>query len=310
MKVSVLLAVCNGERFLPAQLASLSTQTERELEILWQDDGSGDGSVSLLEAWSRKDPRFRAGAEQGRHFGAVGNFFSLLRQAEGDYLLFCDQDDFWFPEKAASLLQACRVREEKEGAGIPVLVHSDATIIDEKDRRIAPSFFALQGWDPGATQLNRLLVQNNVTGCMMLVNRPLADLVRKHGDPEKMFMHDWFFALTAAAMGSIVFVNKPLTLYRQHGENAIGASRENLIRRGMRALGERDAARERIALTYRHARAFRDAYAGLLPPEAEKTVEGYLATESMPKIRRIRTVRSLGCVMQSPVTRVGQILFG
>jgi len=39
-------------------------------------------------------------------------------------------------------------------------------------------------------------------------------------------------------------------------------------------------------------------------------VDAYLATESMPKFQRIRTVRRLGCLMQSPLTRMGQFFFG
>ena len=288
MKVSVLLASFNGERFLPAQLASLRSQTESDIGILWQDDGSVDGSRSILEDLSREDPRFRPGLEQGRHFGAPGNFFSMLRQTDSDYILFCDQDDVWEPAKISVLLRACQAAEKETGPKTPVLVH----------------------WDPRAVGLNRLLVQNNVTGCMLLMNRALADLAVRYGDPSRMFMHDWFIALTAAAFGRIVFLDQPLTLYRQHGENAIGASRDSLFRRGLKALREREKARERIALTYSHARAFADAYGGVLPPDARKTVDAYLATESMPKFQRIRTVRRLGCLMQSPLTRMGQFFFG
>ena len=310
MKTTILLAACNGEKYLPAQLTSLMGQTEREIAILYQDDGSRDGTAELLRAWEKKDARIHPAAEQGRHLGAAGNFFSMMRQAESDIYFFCDQDDFWEPEKVTALLRACREAEKELGEETPILVHSDAAIIDGEDRRIAPSFFCLQGWDPKATGLNRLLVQNNVTGCMMMVNRPLRDLVIRYGDPEKMFMHDWFIALTAAAFGKIVFVDRPLTLYRQHGENAIGASRTGLVRRGIRALGERKKAKERIGLTYTHTRAFREAYGDALPEEAARTADAYLATQKMGKIRRIKTIRHLGCVMQSPVTRMGQFFFG
>ena len=131
VKVSVLLASFNGERFLPAQLASLRSQTESDIGILWQDDGSVDGSRSILEDLSREDPRFRPGLEQGRHFGAPGNFFSMLRQTDSDYILFCDQDDVWEPAKISVLLRACQAAEKETGPKTPVLVHSDAALIDE-----------------------------------------------------------------------------------------------------------------------------------------------------------------------------------
>ncbi len=312
MKTMILLAAYQGEKYLPDQLASLSGQTRQDFEVLWQDDGSGDGTAALLDAWSRRDSRFRPAAEQGRHLGAAGNFLSLLRQADADLMLLCDQDDIWEPQKVAALEQAYldAVSGPGRDTGLPLLVHSDASIIDPEGRMLAPSFFQLQGWDPGAVQLNRLLVQNNATGCMMLLNRPLAELVARHGDASLMFMHDWFIALTAAAFGRVVFVNQPLTRYRQHETNTIGASRASLVRRALRALKEKDKARARVELTYTHAEAFRRAFGDALPAEAKKTVDDYLATRHLPKWQRVRSVRKQGCLMQSRITRMGQVFFG
>lgn len=307
--ITVLLATYQGEAYLPAQLESLSRQTESHFRVLYQDDGSTDRTPVLLKEWADKDPRFQAAGEQGRHLGAIGNFFSLLRQAEGDLILFCDQDDVWENDKIASLLQAWR-DASREDPSLPLLVHSDASVIDENGRTVSPSFFRLEGWNPAAVHLNQLLVQNNVTGCMMLLNRPLADLVIRCGNPSRMFMHDWFIALTAAAFGRIVFLDRPLTGYRQHGNNAIGASRSSLLRRALLALRSSGDARARIALTYTHSAAFREAYGALLPPAAARVVDDYLVTQHQPKLKRILSVCRQGCLMQNPVTRLGQFLFG
>ena len=55
---------------------------------------------------------------------------------------------------------------------------------------------------------------------------------------------------------------------------------------------------------------FRQAYEDMLPSDARRVVDDYLATQSMPKCRRIAAIRRQGCLMQNPVTRLGQILFG
>ena len=310
VKIAVLLAAYEGEKFLPPLLDSLSAQTWSDFHVLYQDDGSADRTAEILREAAARDARFRAGEAQGQHLGAVGNFLSLLRQTDADVVFLCDQDDVWERDKLARLCAAMREEEARFGRETPLLIHSDCSLIDSEGRSIGPSFFRLQGWDPKAVTLAPLLVQNNATGCTMALNRALADLVRTHGRAETMFMHDWFIALTAAAFGHIRFVDQPLVRYRQHGGNTIGASRESLPRRAAAALHHRREARERIALTYRHTRAFQQAYGALLPPPAGKLVADYLATESLPKLRRIRAVRSLGCVMQSPVTRLGQLLFG
>ncbi len=310
VKTAVLLATWNGETFLPPLLSSLENQTMSGFQILFQDDGSADGTAALLAEASRRDPRYTPGAESGRHLGPIGNFLSLLRQTDADRIFFCDQDDIWEKDKLRILSEAMDALEREAGASAPLLIHSDCSVIAENGDILFPSFFRLQGWNPEATSLAPLLVQNNATGCTMIMNRPLADLILRYGHPEKMFMHDWFAVLTAAAFGRVRFLDRPLTRYRQHTGNAIGASKSSLFHRGLRALREREKARKRVALTYSHTRSFLEAYGEALPPGAAETVRAYLATERMPKWKRVREVRRLGCVMQSPVTRAGQILFG
>lgn len=310
VKTTVLLTTYNGSAHLPALLDSLLGQTDPGFDVLLQDDGSEDGTVSLLSDLCARDARFSFGSEQGRHLGAAGNFLSLVRQADADYVLLCDQDDLWEADKIAVLKQAMAEMEAGYGADTPLLVHSDCSLISEEGDLIGESFFRHQGWDPNAVSLPPLLVQNNVTGCTLIMNAPLRRLIAAHARAKDLFMHDWFIALTAASFGRIRFVDQPLTRYRQHGDNAIGASSKKLLARGLSALGRRREAKRRILLTYTHTKVFSRLYKGELPPEAQKTVDAYLATQRLPKLRRVLAVRRLGCLMQSPVTRLGQFLFG
>ena len=310
VKTEVLLAVCDGAAHLSPLLDSLSTQTAEDFTVLVQDDGSKDVTPALLAERYARDSRFRSGRESGCHLGAAGNFLSLIRQTEADYALLCDQDDIWEPEKIAVLREAMERAEKEYGSGMPLLVHSDCSVISEDGDLQAPSFFRHQGWDPAAVTLPRLLVQNNVTGCTLIMNRPLLDLVAVHGRAKDLFMHDWFIALTAAAFGRVVFVDQPLTRYRQHEGNIIGASKKSLPARALQALGQRDKARRRVLLTYTHTQVFCRLYGDALPEKARSLTNQYLATRKMRKIPRVLAVRRLGCLMQSPVTRMGQMLFG
>ena len=306
----ILLASYNGAAYLPALLRSLSDQTYPDFTVLFQDDGSDDESPEILRRWSAQDARFRPGREQGAHLGPVGNFFSMLRQASGDAIFFCDQDDLWEKDKLQIMLDRLTSLSATLPAGTPLLLHSDASLIGPEDQPLGDSLFRLQGWDPEAVTFSRLLVQNNVTGCLMMINRPLADLALRYGDPSRMFMHDWFLALSAAAFGQILFLNRPLVRYRQHAGNTVGASRASLLKRGLKALREREKAQERIQLTYRHTEDFLRQYGEALPAAAKETADAYLATRTMGKLSRIRQIRRLNCLMQSPVTRLGQMLFG
>ena len=310
VKTAVLLTTFNGTSHLPGLLDSLRSQTDSGFIVLVQDDGSSDRTPDLLRETASADDRFVFGTEQGKHLGAAGNFISLVRQADTDYCLFCDQDDIWEPEKISVLKQAMLEQEALYGNDTPLLVHSDCSLIDETGTLLGDSFFRHQGWDPEALSLPRLLVQNNVTGCTMIMNRPLMRLVADHAKARDLFMHDWFIALTAASFGHIAFVDRPLTQYRQHTSNVIGASMESLLARGISALRNRKDAKRRILLTYTHTRVFQKLYGDELPAPARDIVAGYLATQRMRKISRVVAVRRMGCTMQSPVTRLGQLLFG
>ena len=143
----------------------------------------------------------------------------------------------------------------------------------------------------------------------MLLNRPLAELAGR-ADPAAVEMHDWFLAQTAAAFGHIVFLPEALVSYRQHGDNAIGASRRSLPGRVAEALRTPEKARARIALTYRRAALLLETYGDALPEEGRETILAYLATEHMPRLQRIRAVMKGGYRMQSPWARMGQRIFG
>ena len=307
---AVLLTAYNGSANLHELVDSLRSQTDPGFTVLMQDDGSEDGTPGLLKSIAAQDSRFIFGSEQGKHLGAAGNFLSLIRQSTADYCLLCDQDDVWEPEKLAVLKQALQDLEAQYGPETPLLVHSDCSLIDQSGALTGDSFFRHQGWDPGAVSLQRLLVQNNVTGCTLIMNRPLRELIASHAKAKDLFMHDWFIALTAAAFGRIAFVHRPLTRYRQHGGNAIGASTKPLLLRGLDALRNRKDAKRRILLTYTHTKVFRKLYEGELPADALSVVDAYLSTQRMRKLSRVMAVRRMGCTMQSPVTRMGQILFG
>lgn len=307
--LQVLMACYNGEKYLPQQLASLQRQDDPCFSVLMQDDGSADSTPALLQAVC-SDSRFLMARDNGQHHGAIGNFLSLMEQCTADYAALCDQDDLWAADRLSRCRAAMEEAEARYGADTPLLVHSDARLVDAEGNTLHESFFAHQGWDKTAVALPKLLVQNNVTGCTLLMNAALRRLVVQHGDPVRMHMHDWFIALTAAAFGHIIFIDEPLVNYRQHGVNVMGASQQTQVQRGAKALSQWEKGRARIALTYTHTRAFREAYGEALPQEAQRMIDAYLATEQMPKLRRVLAVQKLGCTMQSRVTRLGQMIFG
>jgi rhamnosyltransferase len=156
-------------------------------------------------------------AESG-HLGIKGSFRHLLSQVPDacSYILFCDQDDVWFPRKIESLLAAMK-KAEMEHAG-PILVHGDAFVADEKLKIIKRRF--ISKWARHDDFFGTLMF-NKVQGASMMINRPLFE--RIWDLPEEGPLYDRYIHLVAEIIGRRVFVDRPLMYYRQHGNNAIGA---------------------------------------------------------------------------------------
>ena len=87
---------------------------------------------------------------------------------------------------------------------------------------VAESFFQYANL-PKRVMLNRLIVQNSVTGCTVMTNRCLQQFFLRQLPIPKIIMHDYWAALIAKVFGKIGFVNEPTMLYRQHGHNSVGA---------------------------------------------------------------------------------------
>ena len=71
--VSVVVPIYNVERYLPQCLEALCSQTLRDLEIVAVNDGSTDGSLSVLQEWARKDERIVIVDKPNSGYGASMN---------------------------------------------------------------------------------------------------------------------------------------------------------------------------------------------------------------------------------------------
>lgn len=92
-KISVIIPVYNGVKYINQCLDSLINQTFKDFEIICVNDGSTDNSLEILENYSKTDPRIKIINQKNSGAAAARN--NGLAQATGDYLSILDCDDFF-----------------------------------------------------------------------------------------------------------------------------------------------------------------------------------------------------------------------
>jgi hypothetical protein len=200
--------------------------------------------------------------------------------------MFSDQDDIWLADKIEISIKRMVELEKKHGKTTPILVHTNLRVVNDNLETVAESFWKYQLLDPGVTSLNRLLIQNNITGCTMIMNKALRD--KSLPIPDGVMMHDWWIALVAASCGVIDHLPQATMLYRQHGGNVEGAKEWNLLRMALSVMKGRVVFFDKMRLgksdllrTQKQARLFLERYGRLLESDMRKMVEVYANLESM-----------------------------
>jgi glycosyltransferase involved in cell wall biosynthesis len=298
--VSILLSTYNGARYLPDQLRSLVAQTHTAWTLYVRDDGSSDTTLALLRDFAARDARVRIVDEGSGNLRPAGSFARLMElRREDEYILFCDQDDAWLPEKIEWTLARLRALESQHGRDTPLLVHTDLRLANDELEVYAASMKAFMGFDDerGST-LPRLLAQNVVTGCTMLANRALIQAALPM--PAAALMHDGWLALVAAALGRVDYLPRATLLYRQHGLNASqGARRRGALEGAVEISRQPEAFEGLMRRRFAQSQALEAHLAAKFPgtPASEFLQELHAAFRAN-RVRGIACALSHGMLMQ------------
>lgn len=95
MKVSVIMPVYNGEKFLETTVKTILGQSLDDFELILVNDGSKDDSAKLCDEFAQKDSRVRVIHQKNQ--GICGARNTGLDAAQGEYIAFADQDDDCLP---------------------------------------------------------------------------------------------------------------------------------------------------------------------------------------------------------------------
>ena len=318
----VILCTYNGEKYLEKQIKSIMEQDREDFCLLYSDDGSTDSTKAILQSLQEKYGRRMRAFPRPMHSGSPAkHFLSILSAlAKGEvetenleYIFLADQDDEWFPDKLSKTISVIGEEERKFGESLPILCHTDCTLVNTEGKLLAKSYRRYQKLPGASYRFSRLLLQNHVTGASVGINKALLQYCKEI--PEQVKMHDHWLALLANCFGEIQYLPYATYAYRQHGENVLGAKKASVLKEceeRLAASKEKDK-EDTIYSSYRalfaQGRELKRLFGERLPEIKRKVLEAFLSLEEKSRLGKITTMALFGIYPYPLYRGIGAMLF-
>lgn len=305
--IEILLATYNGEKYLRQQFNSLLKQTYQDFRILVRDDGSTDNTIAIIEEYAKRYPEKIIFIQDNKKGGsAAKNFFHLISYASADYVMFCDQDDYWLPDKVEITYKNMLNLEKKNKKFTPTLVFASYKVVDsdlkpidikEKNNQIAKY----------KLDFSHLIVQNYVTGCLIMANKALYTKCGIFDD--RILMHDWWLALLASSCGIIYHIPDIVMLYRQHGNNEVGAVNVKSFRYRINKFMDKKTSKMQY-LYLDQAKLFLKRYKKVMPISNYNELKRFISIyRCSSKLKRMNKLIKGGYLKSDIIRIIGQLWY-
>ncbi len=203
MRLSVLLASYNGEKYIAKQIKSILDQLSSSDELIISDDGSTDQTIEIITSFN--DPRLSI--IEGPREGINANFISAYENATGEAILFSDQDDIWLPGRA-QLYRHKLVNHD--------FVICDAEIIDEQDNILARSYFSKN--QTPKTFIGSFIRCRTLGCCIGFRRDAIGERLEIYSD-YNILPFDYSLTLLSLFYFKVYFTKKAYHQYRRHNTN-------------------------------------------------------------------------------------------
>ena len=198
-RVSVAMAVYNGEKFINEQIDSILCQLYDEDELVISYNESSDSTWKIIKHYEKKDKRVKCVVCTDRGF--VSNFNNAIINTNGEIIFLADQDDVWMEDKIEYILQTF-IKQKV------IMVMHNYDQIDENGNMILGDLFKRRKAKCG---IIKNLLKNCYQGCCIAFRRELINVICPI--PNEIAMHDQWIGLCAEYFGSIQLIDKKLIKY-------------------------------------------------------------------------------------------------
>ncbi len=209
---SICIPSYNYARYLPKAIDSALAQTYEKIEVIIVDDGSTDDSLELAKIYQRKYPSvvkvFQH--EGGANRGVSATINAGLLQSSGVYWCVMGADDELLPHKTTQQVELLENNPEL------ILAYGRAIVVDRDSNALGVSI----GNDVThhADPFELLLYGDAIPASTIMARKDRLEVMGLWHD-ENLVNSDWELWLRLIAHFRFGFIDEPLVLYRDHGEN-------------------------------------------------------------------------------------------
>ncbi|CAN5348567.1 hypothetical protein BH09GEM1_BH09GEM1_04420 [soil metagenome] len=208
-RVTIIMPVHNGERYLAPAMESMLGQTYADFEFLILDDGSTDGTAEVLQQFARRDARITIFT---RHrLGLTKALNELLAAATGEYVARMDADDISLPGRLATEVAYL---DEHPDVG---LVSGNYFVIDQRGHVGATP--GLSREFVGAQVEWALYWENPIVHPSVMFRTALVRACGGYPEGHSHYADDYALWFTVAAATRIAVLHEPLLHLRKHDQN-------------------------------------------------------------------------------------------
>jgi glycosyltransferase involved in cell wall biosynthesis len=173
-EIDIAVPTYNQAPWIDQFFESLVAQDYEDWQVVARDDASTDRTGDRLRYWqSCLGSRMVVMPDSGsRNLGMIGNYDAVLAATTSRWVMFADADDVWRPGKISLTARLMRKTEEALGPTVPLIISTDAEVVDSDLKEVAPSYWSWSRMNPSFSGvLRRMVVESPVLTSTMIVNR-------------------------------------------------------------------------------------------------------------------------------------------
>ncbi len=207
--VTVGIPAFNAACYIIETLNSVANQTYPNLEIIVVDDGSTDGTFTLVKTWATSSKRSLTIIQNPQNIGLTKTCNILLKHANGKYFQKLDSDDLLLPDKIERHVNIFETGNYNVG-----LIYSGIYLVDENGCRMKEEYYSRIGYKPQYTTDNykELLHINFIPNPSVLLR---TDIAREmNGYDDTLMYEDWDMWLKIAIKYDFKCDDKKTSCYR------------------------------------------------------------------------------------------------